>query len=338
MEGFTTGRFDAITDVPGIRVGHWTDRRGGTGCTVILCAEGALGAVDVRGGAPGSRELDVLASQNLVRTAHAVLLTGGSAYGLAAADGVMRWLEEHGSGFASVHRPVPIVPTAVLYDLGVGRATASPTPESGYLAASRARGGQVAQGSVGAGTGATVAKILGREHALKGGIGTASFLGPGGIIVGAIAACNAVGNIIDPGTGAVLAAPRGAPGVFVPLAESLATRTAAADALRANTTLVCIATNATLEHGQLQRLAIQAHDGIARTIFPAHTFGDGDIAFALSTGQVAVEQHHLLDFGVLAVLAVEAAILRGVRLAKGILGVPSASEWRAITVPDTPKR
>lgn len=330
------GRYDAITDVPGIRVGHWTDRRGGTGCTAIVCVAGALGAVDVRGGAPGSRELEVLASQNLVRTAHAVLLTGGSAYGLAAADGVMRWLEENGAGFESAFRRVPIVPTAVLYDLGVGRADVSPSAESGYLAARRARSGKLKQGSVGAGAGATVAKLMGREYAMKGGIGTASFLGPNGTVVGAIAACNAVGNVIDPSTGETVAGSRGLPGAFVSLAETLKSRTEAADALRANTTLVCIATNARLEHGQLQRLAIQAHDGLARAIFPAHTFADGDIAFALSTAQVAVEQHHLLDLGVLTVLAVEAAILRSVRLARGLLGVPSASDWRSTTATNIP--
>jgi L-aminopeptidase/D-esterase-like protein len=331
---FVAGKHDAITDVGGIRVGHWTDRRGATGCTAILYPGGALAAVDVRGGAPGSRETDVLGSQNLVRTVHGVLFTGGSAFGLAAADGVMRWLGERGAGFESVHRRVPIVPAAVIYDLGLGNPNAAPGPEAGYSAARRARGGNVAQGSVGAGTGATVAKLLGGDRAIKGGVGTASILGPRGCTVGAIVVCNAIGNVIDPADGSTLAAPRGEPGQFLSLREALAMRTAENEALavRANTTLICVATDAVIEHSRLQRLAIQAHDGLARTVLPAHTFGDGDIAFALSTSRVPIEPPDLLELGLVVVLAVETALLKGVRLAHGLHGVPSAAEWRAATV------
>ena len=330
---FFAGKYDAITDVRGVRVGHWTDRRGATGCTAIMFPGGASAAVDVRGGAPGSRETDVLGSQNLVRTAHAILLTGGSAFGLAAADGVMRWLEEHGEGFESVHRRVPIVPAAVIYDLGIGDPKVAPGAEAGYAAAHRAKGGAVAQGTVGAGTGATVAKLAGAAHALKGGLGTASLRGPRGTTVAAVVVCNAIGNFVDPANGSIVAAPRGEPGEFLSLRQSLDLRTAEIDALsvRTNTTLICVVTDAVLEHSRLQRLAIQAHDGLARTVLPAHTFGDGDIAFALSTRTVPIEPADLFELGLVTVLAVEAALLKSVRLATGLHGVPSASEWRETT-------
>lgn len=327
MSDWQPGKLDAITDVPGIRVGHWTDRRAATGCTVVLCETATAAAVDARGGAPGSRETDVLDGANLVRTCHAIVLTGGSAFGLAAADGVMRWLSEKGFGFKTAARPVPIVPAAVLYDLGVGKAEA-PTAESGYLAASRAKGGRVAEGTVGAGTGATVAKLLGPEHSLKGGIGTASVVGPRGIVVGAIVATNAVGNIMDPATGAAIAAVRSEePGCFLELPETLERRTAQLEAVMQNTTLVCVATNANLDHARLQRIAYQAHDGMARTIVPAHTSADGDIAFAVTTGQVEVKPFDALTVGVMASVAVERAIARSVRLATGLSGVPAISEW-----------
>lgn len=327
MSEWQAGKLDAITDVPGIRIGHWTDRRAATGCTVILCESATAAAVDARGGAPGTRETDVLASANLVRTCHAIVLTGGSAFGLAAADGVMRWLAERGAGFKTAARPVPIVPTAVLYDLGVGKAEA-PTAESGYLAASRAKGGKVAQGSVGAGTGATVAKLLGPEHSLKGGIGTASVVGPRGIIVGAIAATNAVGTILDPDTGTAVAGVRGdEPGTFLSLPETMDRRTTQLEAVMQNTTLVCVATNANIDHSRLQRVAYQAHDGMARAIVPAHTTADGDIAFAVTTGQVEVKPFDALTVGLLAAVAVERAIVRSIREAKSLGGVPSVSEW-----------
>ena len=334
QKDFAPGKYDAITDVRGVKVGHWSDRRGATGCTAILFPGGALAAVDVRGGAPGSRETDVLGSQNLVRTAHAIFLTGGSAFGLAAADGVMRWLEEHGEGFESAHRRVPIVPAAVIYDLGVGNAKAAPSADAGYAAAARAKGGSVASGSVGAGTGATVAKLLGRDHALKGGLGTASLRGPRGTMVAALVVCNAIGNVVDPTDGSIVAAPRGEPGEFLSLRQSLDLRTAELDALsvRTNTTLICVATDAIIDHSRLQRLAIQAHDGLARTVLPAHTFGDGDIAFATTTSQVSVEPSDLLELGLLTVLVVEAALLNSVRGATGLHGVPSTTEWFSTTV------
>jgi L-aminopeptidase/D-esterase-like protein len=328
MAGFGHGPRNAITDVPGIRVGHYTDRRNATGCTVILCPEASAAAVDARGGAPGTRETDVLSLANLVRRCHAVVFSGGSAFGLAAADGVMRWCAEHDVGFPTAARKVPIVSSAVLYDLGIGNPVAHPGPQEGYLAAVRARRGAVAEGSVGAGTGATVAKLLGADHALKGGLGTASLVGPRGIVVGALVVTNAVGSIYDPGTGECVAGPRGDDGEFVTLPEALERRTEQMDALMQNTTLICVATNAELEPHQLQRVAAHAHDGFARSVVPAHTSGDGDIAFAVSVGQLSVKPHDLTLIGTMAALAVENAVVRSVVQATGLKGVPAAREWR----------
>lgn len=344
MSAWRPGPRNAITDIPGIRVGHYTDRRAATGCTVILCPGANAAAVDARGGAPGTRETDVLGLANLVRTCHAVLFAGGSAFGLAAADGVMRWCAEHDIGVPTAKRKVPIVSAAVIYDLALGDPLAFPGPQEGYLAAVRARRGAVAEGSVGAGTGATVAKLLGPERALKGGLGTASLAGPGGLMVGALAVVNAVGSIYDPATGECRAGPRGdEPGECLAIPAALERRTAAMDALQPaasgavsaapgdleNTTLLCVATNARLEPHELQRLAVHAHDGFARCVVPAHTRGDGDIAFALSTGDLPARPDDLLLLGALTAAAVETAVLRAVDLARGTKAVPSAAEWRA---------
>lgn len=327
------GRWNAITDVPGIRVGHWTDRRGATGCTVIRCEAALSAAVDARGGAPGTRETDVLAGPNLVRTAHAICLSGGSAFGLAAATGVVRRLEEEAIGFDTAAGRVPIVPAAVIFDLAIGRAGARPGDEEGYVATARSRKGRVAEGSVGAGTGATVAKLLGNEGRLKGGVGTASIVGPRGIIVGALVVCNAVGNILDPGSGRLIAGPL-AGGRVLGLAEVLARRGEAVDALVApaaeNTTLVVVATNAALPHDRLQRLAYQAHDGLARVINPCHTSGDGDVSFALSMGGVETQADDGLVAGILVVEAVARATMRSVLLAESLAGVPAASEFTVV--------
>ncbi len=318
------GRNDAITDVPGVTVGHFTDRKAATGCTVILAPTTIFAAVDVRGGAPGTRETDVLSPANIVRRCHAILLTGGSAFGLAAASGVVRYLAERGVGFETSAGPVPIVPGAVIFDLGIGQPGAFPGEAEGYRAALRAKSGRVAQGSIGAGTGATVAKLLGEAGRLKGGFGTASLVTPRGLIVGAVAVTNAVGNIIDPATGALVAGPL-LNGRMLAVAEALATRTAEMDAFIENTTLVCVATNATLDHHAVQRLAYQAHDGMARAISPVHTFGDGDVAFALTTGQLEARPEDSMLAGAMAAAAVELAILASVRMARPLGGVPAVS-------------
>ncbi len=329
MTEWQAGRNNAITDVPGIRVGHHTDRRGISGCTVILCEGARFAAADVRGGAPGTRETNVLDTANVVRTCHAIVFSGGSAFGLAAASGVMRWCEEHEIGFQTTRRRVPIVAGAVLYDLGVGDPTAFPGEHAGYVAASRAKRGSVAEGSVGAGTGATVAKLLGPDRCLKGGIGTASAIGPGGLVVGALVATNAVGSVFDPETGKLIAGPRNPDGTMAGLAQALTQRQAAMEALLENTTLMCVATNARLDHHQVQRLAIQAHDGFARVISPAHSFSDGDVAFAISAGETDLGADTPMLAGMLAGRAVEQALLRSVWLARGVRGVPAVGEFLA---------
>jgi L-aminopeptidase/D-esterase-like protein len=304
----------ALTDVPGIRVGHWTDREAGTGCTVVLCEQGATAGVDVRGAAPGTRETDLLRPGSLVEHVHAVLLGGGSAFGLDAAAGVMRYLEERGIGFPTPTGPVPIVPAAVLFDLGVGRADVRPDAAAGY-AACVAASTTVAEGSLGAGTGATVAKAAGLAGAVKGGVGTASRVLPGGAVVAALVAVNAVGSVHDPASGAVLASPRRAGGSG-PLGLA-----------GASTTLAVVATTAPLGKAAANRLASVAHDGLALAIRPAHTVYDGDTVFALSLPRPGAPPP--VEPVVLAAAAgevVAAAIVRAVRLATGLHGVPAAGE------------
>ena len=327
VEPLAPGRRDAITDVRGVRVGHWTSRRKATGCTVILCEGCTAAAADVRGGAPATHETDALAGANAVRRCHAVVLTGGSAFGLASTAGVARWLAGQGVGVETNAGPVPIVAGAGIYDLNTGR-NASPGPEEGERAATRATGGAVAQGSVGAGTGATVAKLLGVEQALKGGLGTASLVGPRGLVVGAVAVTNSVGAIVDPSTGELVAGPRGEGPGGMRTPEQAVVERVVEEGARENTTLVCIATNAAIEHVGVQRLAVHGHDGLARSIVPAHTLGDGDTVFALTTGVVPVEPHDLTTLGLMAMLTVERAVVRSVELAEGLAGAPSAGEWR----------
>lgn len=319
---------DAITDVPGIRVGQWTDRRAATGCTAVLCHAGAQGGVDVRGGAPGTRETDLLRPGRLVREVHAVVLAGGSAFGLDAASGVMRWLEERGVGYEFGGSCVPIVPAANLFDLGIGRSDVRPTADSGYRAARAAKGGRVAQGSVGAGTGATVAKAAGVVRRLKGGLGTTCEEGPDGLLAGALVAVNAAGDIIDPDRGRTVAAPRKDGGGFLNGWELVRSGVEPGPAPGESTTLAVVATNALLSKDQANRLASIAHDGFARTIRPAHGIDDGDTVFVLATGEVPVEErgsYRALE--AITVRAVERAIVGGVLSATGLAGVPSTQEW-----------
>jgi L-aminopeptidase/D-esterase-like protein len=322
---------DAITDVPGIRVGHWTDRRAATGCTVVLCEKGAVGGVDVRGGAPGTRETDLLRPGTLVQGIHAVLLTGGSAWGLDAAGGVMRYLEERGVGFVYGAGPVPVVVGAVLYDLRVGRGDVRPDAEAGYRACRAARAGAVGQGSVGAGTGATVGKALGMERCLKGGLGTASEALPsaaGELVVGALVAVNCFGEVVDPASGQVIAGPRAEGSGFVGTVDILRGAEQAPWGGE-STALAVVATNARLTKEYACRLASVAHDGLARAIRPLHTMGDGDVVFTMATGDVALEPMRYPALEALAAQAVERAVLKAVREARGLAGVPSAAEWAA---------
>ena len=318
---------DAITDVPGLRVGHWTDRRAATGCTVVLCEKGATGGVDIRGGAPGTREAALLRPEALVQQVHAVFLTGGSAFGLDVGGGIMRYLEERGVGFPYGGAVVPIVAGAVLFDLNIGRSDVRPDAEAGYRACRAARGGRVAQGSVGAGTGATVAKALTVKQGIKGGIGTASERLGSRVIVAALVAVNAFGDIVDPATGTLVAGPRGEPGRFRDSMELIREAGAAAALPLTNTTIGVVATNAALTKTQATGVAQMAHDGIARTVRPAHTPADGDALFVLATGEFSEPVNHGI-VGAFAARAIERAVLAAIREAKGLAGVPSAGEWR----------
>jgi L-aminopeptidase/D-esterase-like protein len=294
-----------ITRVEGIRVGHATDREGVTGCTVVLCPPGTVGSVDVTGGAPGTRETDAIRPGTLVPEIHAVLLTGGSAFGLAAADGVQRWLEARGVGFDTGSARVPIVPAAVLFDLAVGSAAARPDAAAGVAACEAATGGPVAEGSVGAGTGATVAKQPDPSAGWKGGVGTAA-TEEGEVVVAALAVVNALGDVTED-DGAPIAANRN-PGAEPPAWAG------------GNTTLVVVATNAALSKERAQLLAQAGSEGISLAVRPSHTMWDGDVVFALGTGVVESPQRTL---EAMATRATAEAIRRGVRLADPLGGVPA---------------
>lgn len=310
---------DAITAVPGLRVGHASDPVGLTGCTVVLCPRGAVVGVDVRGSSPGTRETDLCRPGALVERAQAVLLTGGSAFGLAAATGVMQYLEERELGFPTAAGPVPIVPAAVLYDLGLGSARARPDAAMGYQAAVAAEDGPVAMGNVGAGTGATVGKLLGFERAMKGGLGTAAVQLAGGVVVGAIVALNAAGDIYDPSGGQIVAGARGEGG-FLDISRSLMDGRTARALAGENTTIACVATNAALTKEQAVKVAQMAHNGLARTIDPVHTMYDGDTVFALSYGELAGDTTLI---GTAAARVLGRAVLKAVAAASGAGGLPA---------------
>jgi L-aminopeptidase/D-esterase-like protein len=322
----------AITEVAGIRVGHHTDPRRPTGCTVILAEGGAVAGVDVRGAAPGTRETDLLAPTNLVEQVHAVLLAGGSAFGLDAAGGVMRWLEARGIGHPAGPARVPIVPAAILFDLGVGDHRIRPDAAAGHAAAQAASTQAPAQGSVGAGAGATVGKLHGMPRAMKGGIGTAS-VRVGGITVGAIIAVNAVGDVIDPTTGRLVAGLRSADGRRLEGTTPALLRGEFPAALQAGmaTTIGCVATDAVLTKAQAQKIAQMAHDGLARTIDPVHTLFDGDTLFALGTGRSGLSGNPSA-LGALAAAVTAAAVLQAVRHAvpmrgPGLPDLPCAADF-----------
>ena len=318
---------NAITDVSGITVGHWTDREHATGCTVVLCEDGAVAGVDARGSSPGTRETDLLRPGSRVPAVNAILLSGGSAYGLDAAGGVVRYLEERGVGFRVGNVVVPIVPAAILFDLGLVTHLVRPGANEGYQACLAAGGGAVEEGTVGAGAGATVAKALGMRCALKGGIGTASLRVGGSTVVGAIVAVNAYGDVADPETGAVVAGPRREDGRGVhDSRELILTGRAGVPQAQTNTTLVVVACNAALDRQEATKLAQQAQNGLVQAVRPANTLGDGDIVFALATAK-SNERLSLNRLGVAASQVVSRAIVRAVRQAQGLGGVPAVSEY-----------
>jgi L-aminopeptidase/D-esterase-like protein len=312
----------AITDVAGLAVGHATESGRATGCSVVLCPQGATCGVDVRGAAPGTRETDLLRPDNLVEQVHAVLLAGGSAFGLDAAGGVMRWLDERGHGLQVGPARVPIVPAAVLFDLWVGDSRIRPGAESGYAACQAAGSEAPAQGNVGAGAGATVGKLFGIEHAMKGGIGSAS-LRIGALTVGALVAVNAIGDVVDPANGRVVAGARTADGCTLlgSMAALLRGELPARALAGMATTIGVVATDATLSKAQANKLASMAHDGLARTIQPVHTMTDGDTLFALATGRSG-RSGDMTVLGAIAAEVTARAVLNAVRAAVGMLAPP----------------
>jgi L-aminopeptidase/D-esterase-like protein len=316
-----------LCDVPGVLVGHATDDVGLTGCTAVLfdAPAGAVVGVDVRGSSPGTRETDLLSPTGRVDQTHALLLTGGSAFGLGAVDGVMSLLEERGVGYDVRVALVPIVPAAVVFDLAVGAPSARPGPAMGYEAASSAASGPFEQGTVGAGTGTTVGKVLGLERAMKGGLGSASVALPGGVVVAALAVVNAFGDVRDPSTGGIVAGPRLEDGTLADSVEHLAE---AERFMRwgENTTLGIVATNARLSRPEATKVAQMAQDGLARTVSPVHTSVDGDAVFAASIGGQASVVMAPDVVGAWGARVVAEAVLCAVREARGVPGVPAVSE------------
>jgi L-aminopeptidase/D-esterase-like protein len=327
-----------LTAVSGLKVGHHTLSERPTGCTVVLAEAGAVGGVDVRGGAPGTRETDLLAPVNHVQKVHAIVLSGGSAYGLDAAGGVMRYLEEKDIGYDVRIAKVPIVPAAILFDLGVGgKPKVHPGADCGYAAAAAASDGPVVEGSIGAGAGATVGKTGGPGRSMKAGIGTAAIVLPDGLVVAALVAVNAVGDIIDPATGRVVAGVRTPDGKGFTDARTLVRSGALGrrdpDADRRprpgeNTTIGVVATNATLTKVEATKMAQMAHDGFARAISPVHTPADGDTIFALATGTRPGEANLSL-IGALAAEAMADAIVRAATQATGVAGIPAVRDLPA---------
>ncbi len=313
-----TASAGAITQVLGIEVGHFTDPRRPTGCTAILCKAGAVAGVDVRGAAPGTRETDLLNPTNLVQQVHGIMLAGGSAWGLDAATGAMRWLEEQGVGMDIVVGRVPIVPAAVLFDVLVGDMRIRPDAAAGYAACQAASRTAPAQGNVGAGAGAVVGKIFGIQRAMKGGIGTASVT-MDGTTVGAIIACNALGDVIHPDTAQVVAGARTPDGkALFDTRRALLAGTPPKPLLAGtNTTIGVIATDAAITKAQASRLATVGHDGLARAINPVHTMSDGDTLFCLGTG-LATHNPGMMVLATMAAEAVAQATLQAVLAAQSL--------------------
>lgn len=312
---------DTLTAVPGIRVGHWTNRDAVTGCTVVLCPPRTVGGVDQRGGAPGTRETDLLRPMHLVEHVHAVLLSGGSAYGLSAADGVMRYLEERGIGYPAMPGVVvPIVPAAILFDLGIGSSSVRPGTDAGYTACQNASSDPVPQGSVGAGTGCRVGGLLGNELATKGGIGSATVDLGEGLLVSALIAVNALGDVVDE-RGEILAGVRRPddPNQFLGVLSVLQQSAHFVPPAASNNTVIgVVATNARLTKEEANKVAQMAHDGLAQAVRPAHTWFDGDTLFTLATGEKTANANVV---GAFAAEAAARAIRQAVRQAVSLGGV-----------------
>ena len=328
----TAVRSKGLTEVDGLRVGQFTLAARPTGCTVVLVdGEGAVGGVSQRGASPGTRETDLLNPLNLVDKVNAIVLAGGSAYGLDAAQGVVRFLEERKIGWnVGAAGVVPIVPAAILFDLGFGGdPTIRPTADCGYRAVQAATDGPVQEGNVGAGAGATLGKVAGRERSMKSGLGSAAIRLPNGLVVGALVAVNAVGDVIDPATGNVVAGVRTTDGKGLADARKLlrdgSLLRAVLPRATENTTIAVVATNARLTKAEVSRVALMADDGLARAISPSHTIGDGDTVFSLATGRFSGQADASI-IGALAADVLAEAIVRAAAQAQSLGGLPSARE------------
>jgi L-aminopeptidase/D-esterase-like protein len=315
---------NTIADVEGVSVGHASDYTGYTGCTVILCEKGAVGGMDIRGSASGTRQVDALSINHLVEEVHAILLCGGSSFGLDAASGVMQFLEGKGVGFDVGVAKVPIVPTAVIFDLGFGEYKARPTRETGLQACLNASR-QVSEGSVGCGVGATVGKLFGLQCAMKGGVGTASVAMPDGLVVGALAVVNAFGDVLDNLTGKIIAGVRKTEESleFAGTLDSLKRGYVKKQFGLENTTLAVVATNGAFHKREITKVAQIAQGGLIKTVSPVHTTFDGDLVFALSMGTVAADVNRV---GILSEFVVAEAIKRAVRKADGLGKLPAAKD------------
>lgn len=309
-----------FTAVEGFKVGHHTDLESLTGCTVVLCPPKTRASCEIRGSSPGSREIALLAPERKMEEVHAILLTGGSAFGLASADGVTRWLEEHEIGYNTPWAKVPIVPSAVVFDLNVGKSSARPDAAAGYAACKNATSDRTEEGNVGAGTGATVGKWKGLEYCMKGGVGTASTT-VGDLVVGTLAVVNAVGDIVDK-SGKIIAGSRSMDGRFYGELDPHRIFARGKVLERTNTTLVVAATNAELSKIELFRISQRMHDGMARAVNPVHSSYDGDMTFALSWGNVRTDCDHVAE---IAASLTSEAIRRAVLAAKSVQGIPGLS-------------
>jgi len=329
IQATETDAAGSITDVQGIKVGHFTESRRPTGCTVLLFDKGATAGVDVRGGSPGTRDTELLNPVNTVQQVQAIFLSGGSAFGLDVASGVMRYLEEHRLGYAVGDVIVPIAPGAILYDLEIGDAKIRPTADSGYKACQAATTERVTEGNVGAGAGAAIGKMFGMKQAMKSGLGSASIrVGDTGIVVGAVVAVNAIGDVLDPKTGQIVAGARTPDGSGFMDSMAQIRKGYSVQSNAANTTIGVVATNVALDKAQATKVAQMAHDGLARTIYPVHTPSDGDTIFAVATGANSARANHGA-IGALAADVMARAVLRAVMSAHGIPGLPSYSDLRS---------
>ena len=314
---------ESLIDIAGISIGHYTDTSSGTGCTAILCTDGAVPGIDVRGSAPGTRESDLMRTGHMIRHVHGLVLSGGSAFGLETASGVMKYLEENDIGYRVANSVVPIVPAAIIFDLGFIDNAVRPGITEGYIAAENATTGNVQEGNVGAGTGATIGKAMGIKNATKGGLGTYSMT-VAGVKIAALAVVNPFGDVVDPENGSIIAGARGANNEFIDTSAYLLNGNPMETEL-SNTTLAVVITDADLTKEEANKLSQNGQNGLSLAIRPAHTTGDGDVVFALATGKSKIRPD-MRQLGIAASKTVSKAIIQAVISAESLGGIPSANE------------